>query len=124
MFLKRAILLMMSLNENVTKHNEELWKILIQQGYKDPEKNYYEQYEKERARIELAQKLIINDSRFKQLAERLKATHRLNYTRLVKASDELYVFEIFSYDINNLSKDKQFELRLMANIITQKVKKR
>jgi len=112
------------LAEEVIRHNDQLWKVLTQNGYKDPEKDYYAEYEKERTRIEIAQKLIVNDSRFQQLNERLKTAQRMNYIQLSKNSNKLYVFEIYSFDLSDLSKDQLFELRLAANIYTGKVKKR
>ena len=108
------------LEAEVAKHNEKLWNILIQQGYIDPEKKYYEQYEKERARIELAQKLVINDSRFHKLNISLASSKRVNYTNLIKKSDNLYIFEIFSYDIKDLSKGQRFEIRLIVELNKQK----
>jgi hypothetical protein len=109
--------------DSINNHNEKLWEALIKKGYSNPEENFYEQYKSERNRIESAEKIVINDSIFKQLDRRLIAENRMNYTRLRKESDTVYVFEIFSFDLKDQSSGDRFEMRLIVDLNMKKLMK-
>lgn len=109
------------LNKDVEEHNEKLWETLSKKGYINPEKEYYEQFASERKRIELASDLVTNDSLFIQLKKKLRTEGYMDYTKLIKISDTSYLFEIASFNPNDLTVEEKLELKLRVDLKEKKV---
>ena len=102
--------------DSVEVHNNRVWTYLNSNGYSESEKEFQSDLLAEIKRIKNAIEISNADKNIMVLFEKWRRSERQNYTELKKLSDERYEFLLYSFDLNDLDKGQDFELKYIADL--------
>lgn len=107
--------------DSVEVHNNRIWNHLDANGYIKSKEKFETDLVAEIGRIKKAVKISNTDKNISILFEKWRKSERQNYAELSKLSDEKYEFVLYSFDLNNLDKKENFELKYIADLKKEKI---
>lgn len=108
--------------DSLELHNQPIWQYLDANGYSDSKKKFEADLVAEIKRIKKAVEISNSDKKVVALFEKWRKNERQNYTELNKLNDEKYEFLLYSYDMNDLDKGQDFELKYIVDLNKEKIK--
>tara|TARA_R110002051_G_scaffold65517_1_gene118759 strand:- start:196 stop:735 length:540 start_codon:yes stop_codon:yes gene_type:complete len=108
--------------DSVEIHNNKIWNYLDSNGYSNSKEKFESDLLAEIIRIKKAVEISQSNKTVAELYAKLKKRNLQNYTELKKVNNTKYEFTIFSFDLKNIEKVQDFELKLISDLKKEKIK--
>lgn len=107
--------------ERVNKHNTMVWEELEAEGYKNPEKNYYNLVNNEARKIDKIIELINKNKYLNQKMKTIVESNRIKLPRIIKINDSLYQLNMLSILLSDIDSTEKVEFKIVGNICSNEL---
>ena len=111
-----------NLIDSVEIHNRNVWNYLDSNVFSISRKRFESDLLDESNRIKKAVEISQSNKTVSELYAKLRKRNLQNYTELKKVNNTKYEFTIFSFNLENIEKEQEFELKFISDLKKEKIK--